>query len=232
MTTHKISSIKKVIANSERYDIEVKDNHNYFASGILVHNCNASYGWYRKEYVGKNPILGLIHRFWGPKFYVRSHKAFKDPDSNNNWTEVASRLDLASKLRPYPGIAIYGEVFGAKVQDLTYYQYGKTLRVFDVYDLNKRRWFDYDEAAEFCQKVGLEMVPVLYKGPYLGLEAHAPMAEGLTTIQPPEGVSSPCIREGWVIKPLKNRSDNKLGRVIMKFVGQTYLLRHGGTEKH
>jgi DNA ligase-1 len=35
----KIKSIKKINNPVSRYDIEVKDNHNYFANNILVHNC-------------------------------------------------------------------------------------------------------------------------------------------------------------------------------------------------
>jgi DNA ligase-1 len=38
MKLKKIKSIKK-IQSEERYDIEVEDNHNYFANNILVHNC-------------------------------------------------------------------------------------------------------------------------------------------------------------------------------------------------
>jgi len=37
-TFMKIKSIEKTKHNSSRYDIEVKDNHNFFANGMLVHN--------------------------------------------------------------------------------------------------------------------------------------------------------------------------------------------------
>ena len=35
---------KKIIENNEKivYDLEVKDNHNYFVEGCLVHNCHKS----------------------------------------------------------------------------------------------------------------------------------------------------------------------------------------------
>lgn len=39
MKVEKIKSIKKIINNSKRYDIEVEKNHNFFANNILVHNC-------------------------------------------------------------------------------------------------------------------------------------------------------------------------------------------------
>lgn len=35
----KIKTIKKIESQSKRYDIEVEKNHNFYANGILVHNC-------------------------------------------------------------------------------------------------------------------------------------------------------------------------------------------------
>jgi len=37
----KITKVKKleVIQNNDVYDIVVEDNHNFFANGVLVHNC-------------------------------------------------------------------------------------------------------------------------------------------------------------------------------------------------
>lgn len=39
MTSSKIKSIKKINQSFTRYNLEVQDNHNYFANNILVHNC-------------------------------------------------------------------------------------------------------------------------------------------------------------------------------------------------
>ena len=38
-------------------------------------------------------------------------------------------------------------------------------------------------------------------------------------------------REGVVIRPLVERRDDRLGRVILKIVSEEYLLRKGGTEE-
>lgn len=38
-----------------------------------------------------------------------------------------------------------------------------------------------------------------------------------------------CIREGIVIKPLVERRDETLGRVILKSVSEAYLCRKGNT---
>lgn len=39
LKTVKIKSIKKILINEDRYNLEVQDNANYFANNILVHNC-------------------------------------------------------------------------------------------------------------------------------------------------------------------------------------------------
>lgn len=41
MNIVKIKKITKIV-NEPRYDLEVKDNHNFFANNILVHNCRAT----------------------------------------------------------------------------------------------------------------------------------------------------------------------------------------------
>ncbi|RLC98442.1 MAG: hypothetical protein DRI46_11330, partial [Chloroflexi bacterium] len=39
----KIKSIKRVSSSSKRYDLEVQNNHNFYANGMLVHNCTSMY---------------------------------------------------------------------------------------------------------------------------------------------------------------------------------------------
>ena len=123
-----------------------------------------------------------------------------------------------------------GEIFGAGVQDLTY---GVTqrpaLRVFDV-----RRgalsdpgglWLDDEALTAWCEQMELPQVPVLYRGPFdeaLMLE----LTEGLETVSG----RAAHMREGVVVRPLKERRDEVLGRVQLKSVSGSYLTRKGGTE--
>lgn len=66
----------------------------------------------------------------------------------------------------------------------------------------------------------LRLVPLLYRGPWKGLAAMKALAEGLTVIG-----DGACIREGFVVRPVKSRHQPPLGRVILKLVGEGYLLR-------
>lgn len=74
----KIKSIEKI--NSEdRFDIEVEDNHNFFANDILVHNCRAiitNKGMFSRQ--GK-PIVSCPHIFEAVKFlFTAFNENFED----------------------------------------------------------------------------------------------------------------------------------------------------------
>jgi len=45
----KIKQIRKIEKELTRYNLEVEDNHNYFANNILVHNCRCLAFWNEKE---------------------------------------------------------------------------------------------------------------------------------------------------------------------------------------
>jgi len=52
----------------------------------------------------------------------------------------------------------------------------------------------------------------------LGIEQHEAMAEGANIL------SGQHIREGFVVRPVQERWHPEVGRVILKLVGQEYLL--------
>ena len=156
------------------------------------------------------------------RLWAGSHKRFKKPDSNTLWWRLANKLDLATKLAAHEGIAIYGEAFG-QVQDL---RYGRgagviDLALFDALDTVTRRYLDHDDFLALARDLGLPVVPQLYRGPWsTDLCKHA---EGKTTV-----IDADHVREGFVVKPVKERFDERVGRVILKLPGEGYLLRKGG----
>jgi len=58
----KIKSIKKITNVSARFDMTVKNTHNYFANNILIHNCRA---WWD----GKRFLSRLGNEFHAPQWY-------------------------------------------------------------------------------------------------------------------------------------------------------------------
>jgi len=152
---------------------------------------------------------------------VGSHKRIKKvygTDHPSMWAKVALDLDLDEKLAEVPDVAIYGEIYG-QVQDLKYGKMGTDLVLFDAMDLRTRRYLDCDEFLAVAERFGLPTVPQLYRGPW-SAELLA-LAEGRSTVSGADN-----IREGFVVKPVRERCEH-MGRVILKMLGEGYLLRKG-----
>lgn len=167
-----------------------------------VHGANGRFAWHRD-------------RLW-----CASRTQFYKP-GEGMWQRVAEAEGLAEKLaRVCPGIAIYGEVYG-QVQDLKYGKAGANLVAFDALDINTRRWLDYDDFRDLTERLGLLRVPELYRGSWT--PDLAKFAEGDSVLAWSNGAKH--VREGWVLRPVKERVHPELGRVILKWHGEGYLTR-------
>lgn len=154
------------------------------------------------------------------RLWVGSRNGFKRFNAALPWWQIAGGYRLDELLAKAPDVVIYGEVYG-QVQDLKYaVPAGSRFRVFDALDLKTRRWLDVAEVDVLCSDLGLDRVPELYRGPWEPGRAEE-WAEGKSTL-------ADHVREGFVVKPLVERTDLRLGRVILKQHGQGYLLRKGG----
>ncbi|MFJ9897182.1 RNA ligase (ATP) [Streptomyces sp. NPDC091280] len=159
--------------------------------------------------------------------------ALKEDPRNLYWRAVRGHgvPEAAARLAERLGarrIGVFGEVYGAGVQDLTYGADGRrdTLgyAVFDVCaDIDGTvRWLD---AAELLAGE-LPLVPRLHEGPY-DIERVLEFASGRETVSG----RSAHLREGVVIRPAVERySPVTGGRAIAKAVSPAYLTRKGGTE--
>jgi len=158
------------------------------------------------------------------RMFCGSHKTWKKKCSdglggikqNIYWSILESHPWVEAFCRLNPGVILYGEIFGAILKGFNYestqdnpYQF----RAFDVYA--NGRFLDYDDALGGAKSDFL--VPVLYRGPY-SPEVVLKYSTGNTTL------GGKHIREGVVIKPVKERYSDRLhGRVILKCVSMDYL---------
>lgn len=121
---------------------------------------------------------------------------------------------------------ILGEIFGVGIQDLGYGMDKPTFRAFDMYvgQPQKGRYVDFELFDTNCKNFSIDMVPILYKGPY-SYEKMKELTDG------PETVSgkSVNIREGVVVKTAIERRDETVGRVLLKHISEKYLTRKGNT---
>jgi hypothetical protein len=79
------------------------------------------------------------------------------------------------------------------------------------------RYLDWPDLRELLARSGIPGVPVLYEGP-LTAAAVREHAEGPTTL------GGGNIREGVVIRPVQERTDARVGRVVLKYLSDAYLL--------
>lgn len=118
-------------------------------------------------------------------------------------------------------VVVFGEIFGAGVQDMQYGQKGKSFRMFDIaVDGN---YLDADKLIAYAEKHGVEMVPVLYRGPFSMAKMNE-LVDGPTTVCEVSDIKEPFKgREGIVIKPVVDRFDLEMGkRAILKYVSADY----------
>jgi RNA ligase (TIGR02306 family) len=190
------------------------------SKGLMVgsHNC-----WWKND---RKPFTAWEHAriLWGK--ITGNHYTPYRPSKTNTYWESARVLGLEQKLKTVPGIAMYGEIFGPGVQDLHYgiKVGGLGFRCFDAYNTKTKKWLSWGELVGLTEVLGIDRVPVLYRGP-IDFTSLGDLVEGKSTL-------GDHIREGIVVKPIDSRVDEKFGRVILKWVSQAYKLRKNGTEYH
>lgn len=152
-----------------------------------------------------------------------------DRNTDNVYVRTAQKYfqSLTEHEIPEP-FTVCGEVFGNGVQDLSYgYSQGQTdFRFFDVYFGHRGagEWINDEGLDVFAEQFNIERVPLLYRGPYSKELVHKLTQKTKSVFDPKQ------VREGIVIKPVEERYDPNLGRVIVKSINEDYLTRKGGTE--
>ena len=163
----------------------------------------------------------------GARLWVKSRNLYKKMDKADMWWGVAIRHDLESRLKLAPDIVLFGEVYG----QIKGFRYDTELdaagrpiprvRFFDAWDVAAGRFLDVDDRLALLARLGLDPVPELYRGPWLGKEAMYPLAEGPTTLG-----GGRHVREGWVLATVRERYEPILqSRMKVKLVGEGYNLQ-------
>ena len=128
-------------------------------------------------------------------------------------------------------IIVFGEIYGAGVQDLHYgAKQEKGYRVFDI--AINGEYMNAMAMEAICEIVGLPTVPTISRG-IVSYEDLLELAKGNTTMDDTH------IREGIVVRPMvqemiwgRGELDPQPKRMIFKLISEDYLLRKEGTEYH
>ncbi|MFD7441106.1 RNA ligase (ATP) [Streptomyces sp. NPDC059909] len=179
-------------------------------------------------YVAENEQVLVSSKGFGAKGL-----ALKEDPRNLYWRAVRGHgvAEAAARLAAKLGasrVGIFGEVYGAGVQDLSYGANARSTELgFAVFDVSAEidgqvRWLDAVELLDG----ELPLVPRLYEGPYV-LETVLEFASGRETVSGRDL----HLREGVVIRAATERYSPVVGgRAIAKSVSPAYLTRKGGTE--
>ncbi len=172
----------------------------------------------RSHEIRRKPVdsLGRPSDFWLPLTTL--------PCANN----VRKLLDIFCGNKD--NVILFGELFGN--QDMRYGLPNATqdFRAFDI-SMNGK-YLDFDEFEITCRLYGVQIVPILYRGPY-SREKIFELTDGPTIVCSVDKIQEPFRgREGIVFKPTKERFNFDLGgdgRVILKSVSADY---HGRKNKN
>lgn len=119
--------------------------------------------------------------------------------------------------RTHRQVILFGEISGRKIRSL-HYGFSTTIgfRVFDL--LLGGCYVDWPDFLTLCARSGGETLPVLTTLAF-DLRDVRRYSEGKTRLMTVDA----HMREGVVVRPLRERTDPRVGRVIVKYISDSYL---------
>jgi RNA ligase (TIGR02306 family) len=187
-----------------------------------IHGTNSSIGFVDGELIvsSRNVNRHPPHKYIQPSLlkriltlgFAKPKKLIDEDAKRNNWfwyptTLLSVKKFIEENKNKYKQFFLYGEVFGAPVQSLTYGFNDLQYRCFDMYADGK--WLDHDTVESICLEYNIPYVKCLYQGKY-DLDKIKEIANSPSTIS-----LIPQIKEGVVVKT-KDRS------VVLKFISDAY----------
>ena len=170
------------------------------------------------------------HAYIEGTFMAGSHgMRLRENLTNEHWYVFSENMkELLKKIGETDPAILFGELYGDGVQKGFSYGYKKGLRSHRSFDISVRnKYLDYEDYERLCKEFGIEMVPILYRGPF-SMDEVMKYATAKSTVP---GAGN--MMEGVVIRPVKERHHQKIGRVVLKYVFDQYLNRNGEkTEFH
>jgi RNA ligase (TIGR02306 family) len=102
-------------------------------------------------------------------FLVCGHRTVRTSATKESlhYFRMEARFDIERKMRELGrNLIIQGEIVGPGIQANRLQLKELDFRVFYIWDIDHDRKLPWAETVELCQKLGLNMVPVLYQGPF------------------------------------------------------------------
>ena len=153
----------------------------------------------------------------------------KKIDDDGNKCEWWDNLtpEIESFCRANESAILFGESYG-KVKNFKYGNRGVRFVAFDI--LKGTNWYSPIQFIEATEKFNVPHVPVLAMDMPFYFEKIQELAEGSSVLAAQFGDAH--VREGCVVKPMQERVDLEIGRVVLKLVGNGYYEIKGKKRKN
>ncbi len=162
----------------------------------------------------------------GEEFGVCSRgRDLVEVETNSFW-KVARKYKLEEALRAfraiYPGdFAVQGELVGPGIQGNPMKLTELTMRVFNLFSIDKRKYSHYETLVEFCADNNLPMVDIVWAGKF-----NFTLPELIEMANKTE-YSPGNLCEGLVLRPCQEQDSEALGkRLSVKIISEEYCLKH------
>lgn len=151
---------------------------------------------------------------------------YKNDESNdgNLYVQIFRKYDLENKLKSLGNhLAIQGEICGPKVQKNRLSLPDLNLFVFDIYDIDQKKYMDLNDMIHICKDFELNTVFIenvaIFDSSW-NIPTLLKMSNGVY----PDTITQ---REGIVIRPIKTTFSKILqGRLSFKVINNNYLLKY------
>lgn len=160
--------------------------------------------------------------------------ALRRPQVNGFWEQLEKHQGLQDFLKANPGTTVFGEVYGSTNRLRYGLPDGNRFAAFDIY--RDGRFLDPGDLISLCYQWEIPHAPTvggdfpdaldpgLHYSVRYSFDAVKRLSEGNTTAP---GAKAGVIREGVVVRPLKERWDRNLGRVVLKCVNPDFFAMKG-----
>lgn len=164
-------------------------------------------------YFIKDGKFGVCSRNW----------QLADSEKNTFWI-VAKSHEIEEKLRKTnKNIAIQGEILGHGIQKNKYRFNQPEIFIFNVFDIDEYRYYNFEEMKEFCEEYGFKTVPILNEEFSLKNESVDNLVNNSLGISQ---LNKHIQREGLVIRSIIEATDEELGRLSFKVINPKFLLKY------
>jgi len=151
---------------------------------------------------------------------------FIESDKCLHW-RLAKEMDMENKLRKISEVmlgtdfSMQGEIIGEGIKKNKYKIKGQKVYFYNTFDIQKHRYFNYDEFVMVTNDLKLERVPVINDKLALPKDINE-----LVALSNGRSLIYDTKREGIVIIPLVEINDI-IGRVMFKVISPEFLIKHG-----